>query len=142
MLRVPTFGTDMKGDNVNRSYGRTAPFVLTALVVLMLAACGRTDTPVDTETWSGVATSGGVERTVTLEVERRGDRLTGEYRVNDVPGTFEGELDGTALTAELRPSADCSYALTGTLSDSLLEATYEPLDCPDGSEGVWRLNRS
>ena len=138
-------GTHLKGDHVNHAkkpYGRAAPFVLLTLGVLMLAACGRTDAPVDTETWSGVATSGGVERTVTLEVERRDDRLTGDYRVNDVPGTFEGELDGTSLAAELRPSGDCSYVLTGTLSDSALEATYEPLDCPGGSEGAWSLRPS
>ena len=109
-------------------------------VVLLLAACGRADPP--TETWTGFATSDGVERTVTLEVERRGGRLTGTYRVDAVPGDFRGEVDGGTLTADLRASDDCAYRLEGTLTETELDATYEPDACPGGTSGTWSLEKS
>lgn len=125
---------------MHHRHRRTRTVATIVVALLVLAACGRADVP--TETWTGVAISDGTERSVTLEVERRADRITGAYRVDGIPGEFEGTVHGDALSAELRPSDDCAYVLEGTITSDRIEADYEPSDCPDGTVGRWTLERT
>src|SRR5690606_31826619 len=97
--------------------------------------------PAPTTSFSGTSTFEGVTYDLTLEFQRLGDRLMGEYHVDDVGGGFEGTVNGTAVTAELTPSSTCTYAFEGTLTETNLDGTFQPSDCPGGQTGVWELVR-
>lgn len=83
----------------------------------------------------------GTSYDLTLELEQAQERWVGAYRVDAVQGSFVGTLDGTTLHAELSPSADCAFTLTGVVQDDALEAEFVPVDCPGGEGGAWSLVR-
>ena len=91
--------------------------------------------------FSGTSTFEGVTYDLTLELQRLGDRVVGEYQVDAVGGGFEGTVNGAAVTAELTPSSTCTYAFEGTLTETNLDGTFQPSDCPGGQTGVWELVR-
>jgi len=111
---------------------------LLAALTVVLAAC---QDPAPSLTFEGTSTIAGNEHSLALAVERHGDRLSGEYMVEGASGSFNGSVDGTAVIAELLPSATCSYSFAGTLTDSSLQGSFEPSDCPGGQLGTWSLAR-
>lgn len=105
-------------------------------LTLVLAAC---QDPAPRFAYAGISLTGGVEHDLTLTLERRGDRLTGDYSVDAARGAFRGTVSGTVITAELTPSPTCTYRFEGTLSDTTLTGAFEPAECPGGESGTWTV---
>lgn len=107
-------------------------------LALLLSACQ--DAP-PRFTFAGTTTAAGVEQPLTLTFEQRGKHLSGEYLVLAAKGTFQGTLENTTLTAELRPGPDCTYSFEGSLVGNALTGAFEPAGCPGGQSGTWELER-
>lgn len=107
-------------------------------LTLVMTAC---QSPAPTLSFSGTSTVEGVTYDLALEVQHLGDRLVGEYQVDAVEGGFEGTVNAGTVTAELTPSSTCTYAFDGTLTETSLDGTFQPSDCPGGQTGVWELTR-
>ncbi len=115
---------------------RPQPLVVLLGLTLLLAACQ--DPPPVLE-YEGVTVTDGVEQPLTLAVQRRGDRLVGEYRIRAVAGAFRGQAAGEAVTADLIPAPDCAYTFEGTLTGTSLTGVFQPTACPGGKAGTWAL---
>lgn len=107
-------------------------------LVLLLAAC---QDPAPRMSFTGTSTIDGVDRDLRLEVERLDERLIGEYTVGVSGGSFSGTVLGSAVTAVLKPSNECTYSFSGTLGESALDGSFEPSACPGGQTGTWSLVR-
>lgn len=117
---------------------RFIPALSLLCLTVVLAACQPAPPQL---AYTGTSTIDSVDYDLELTFARYENRLTGEYLLDAVRGTFEGTTDGTALTAELSPSPDCLYAFTGTLTDAALTGTFEPTACAGGKPGAWDLTR-
>src|SRR5690606_18481856 len=107
-------------------------------LVLLLAAC---QDPAPQLSFTGTSTIDGVDHDLQLEVERLGERLIGAYTVGVSGGSFNGTVLGSTVTAELKPSSECTYSFSGTLAESSLDGSFAPSDCPGGQTGTWSLVR-
>lgn len=112
--------------------------LLTAVLTLFLAAC-MPDPP--QYTFEGTSTADGIEHPLSVTLDRYGDNLVGDYRVNAVPGKFRGTIDGEAVTANLTPSSACTFEFVGALTETELTGTFQPADCPGGKAGTWVTQR-
>lgn len=120
---------------MNRILSLTAALCLAAI----LTACS---TPPPVLKYSGVSTTSDAVHEVTLALQPvTSGNIYGTYYTGVAPGTLRGTLDGTSLTAELQPSPDCTYQLSGVLTETSLTGTFELLDCPGGQPGAWDLTR-
>lgn len=118
---------------------RWRPLTLSIVMAIVLVACGSTPPPV--ETWVGTSTHDDQSDELILEFSRTGAALVGTYVVGYAEGLFTGVLEGDTLSATLVPSENCSYGLSGTMTDTTIEAAYAPDDCPGGDHGTWSLTR-
>lgn len=105
-------------------------------MALVLAAC---QDPAPRLDFVGTSQVDGVERELSLTLERHEDRLTGEYFVAEARGTFNGIVLQSAVEAELTPSSTCTYSFAGTLSEATLTGSFEPTGCLGGQAGTWAL---
>lgn len=117
---------------------KNRPLLLAVLLglTLLLAAC---QDPPPTFAFEGTTTAEGIVQPLTLTVQRRGERLAGEYQVRAAKGRFNGQVAGESVTAELTPAPDCTYAFEGTLTSTALAGAFEPRACPGGQAGTWAL---
>jgi len=117
---------------------RSIPLIITLGLAFAITAC---QSPTPTLSFVGTSTFESVSYDLTLDLQRVGDRLVGEYYVETARGDFDGTVVGTAVVAELAPSSTCSYSFEGTLTQTRLNGTFEPADCPGGQTGTWELER-
>lgn len=115
---------------------RTTPIITIIALVLLLAAC---QDPLPNATYEGTTTIEGEDHPLTLTVQQHGERLTGDYYVLNAHGAFNGAVDGTIVTAELQPGADCTYDFEGNLTDTSLTGSFQPSKCAGGQSGFWTL---
>ncbi len=120
--------------------------LLAILFALVLAACAGGVPPVQSQSWTGTTTSadGTFGLTIATTLDGAG-AWPGTYTVDRVPlftGDVDADLSNGELVGELVVSADCRFALAGTMADDVLTATFSPTACPSGVGGTWSVTLS
>jgi hypothetical protein len=110
-----------------------------ASLAIAVTACSTAPTP-QAQAWSGTSTSGETAHPLQVDVAVLGADWTGTYTIGTTPpftGDVTAELADGVLTGELIATSACTFALTGTVTDDALEATFTPAGCPGGEAGTW-----